>query len=174
VKGTVELSPGDWAVLGAVGEGPTHGFALAALLGPDGALGRVWTLPRPSVYQALKKLERLGLVAQRSMERSDRGPSRTVVSLTPKGRRTLARWLEQPVDHVRDVRSLLLLKLALLDRSGADPRPLLESQRARMDELLEALKRQRSTAKGFDRVLADWRLASAQATLRFLDMVVNT
>ena len=33
------LSVRDWAVLGAVGEGPTHGYAVSLLLAPEGALG---------------------------------------------------------------------------------------------------------------------------------------
>lgn len=38
-------------------------------------------------------------------------------------------WLREPVEHVRDVRSQLLTKLALLDRTGADPRELLRRPR---------------------------------------------
>jgi DNA-binding PadR family transcriptional regulator len=34
------------------------------------------------------------------------------------GREELARWLNEPVDHMREVRSLLLLKLVLLERAG--------------------------------------------------------
>jgi len=167
----LDLSPGEWAVLGAVAEGPTHGFAVAQLLAPEGALGRVWTLGRPLVYQALQKLTHLGLVVNRSTERSDRGPVRTIVAVTPSGRKEVRRWLAEPVDHVRDVRSLLLLKLALLDRSGGDPRPLLDAQRRQLLPRLAALERQRQEASGFDSVLAEWRLASSQATLAFLDAI---
>ena len=67
--------------------------------------------PGLRVYQVVKKLVQLGLIAERSTERSDRGPVRTIVAITPAGGRALRRWLEEPVDHVRDVRSMLLLKL---------------------------------------------------------------
>jgi len=164
-----ELSAGDWAVLGVVGEGATHGFAVARLLGPHGPLGQVWTLPRAVVYQALKKLIELGLVAEGSTERSNRGPARRMLTVTPAGKGQLCQWLGQPVEHVRDVRSLLLLKLALLDRAGQDPRPLLGAQRAALQPRLANLAVLRDGAEGFDRVLAEWRLASLEATLRFLD-----
>ena len=52
---TPPLSAAAWAVLGVVAEGPTHGFAVAAVLAPDGPLGQVWTLPRPMVYRELDK-----------------------------------------------------------------------------------------------------------------------
>lgn len=166
-----ELSPGEWAVLGVVAEGPTHGFAVAQLLGPDGSLGRIWTLPRPVVYQVIKKLLQLGLVNERRTEPSRRGPVRTVLGVTPAGRAAVRRWLHQPVDHVRDVRSLLLLKLALLDRAGTDPGPLVDAQRARVAEQLSALVDARDLAGGMDRVILDWRITSSRATLEFLSVV---
>ena len=166
-----ELSPGEWAVLGVVGEGPTHGFAVSRLLAPTGQLGRIWTLPRPVVYQVIKKLLDQGLLRERGTESSAKGPVRTVVGMTPAGRAALRRWLQEPVDHVRDVRSLLLLKLALLDRSGGDPRPLVDAQRTRLAAQLEALAGARDAAEGFDRVMLEWRIASSRATLEFLSVV---
>lgn len=167
----LDLSAGEWAVLGAVAEGPTHGFALAQLLASGGALGRVWALPRPVVYQVLKKLVRLGLVAEGLTQRSDRGPVRTIVAVTPAGRRAVRGWLEEPVDHVRDVRSMLLLKLALLNRSGRDHLMLVEAQRGRVISVLDGLQANRAEAAGFDRLLLEWRVSSARATLEFLDAI---
>lgn len=166
-----EMGAGEWAVLGVVAEGPSHGFAVAQQLSPEGALGRIWTVPRPMVYQLIKKLLQLGLVGERRTEHSARGPVRTVVGITPSGRAALRRWLDEPVDHVRDVRSLLLLKLALLDRTGRDPEPLIRAQTDRLHEQLASLEEARDTSGGFDRVILEWRIASSQATLEFLSVV---
>ena len=155
-------------MLGAVAEGPTHGFALARRLGPAGDLGRVWTLPRPVVYQALKKLAERRMVAPGATEPGVRGPNRTIVSVTPAGRRALERWLRSPVPHVRDIRSELLLKLALLERAGADAAPLVGAQRQVLAGRLEHLVAQRDAADGFDRVLAAWRIASVGAVMEVL------
>lgn len=163
-----ELSPGEWAVLGAVAEKPTHGFAVAQLLAPDGVLGRVWTVPRPVVYQVIKKLVERGLLAERKTEPGRRGPVRTIVGATPAGRRALRNWLAEPVDHVRDVRSLLLLKLALLDRAGTDPSALVAAQAEKVQAQLAGLTRSRRQARGFERVLLEWRIASSRATVEFL------
>jgi PadR family transcriptional regulator AphA len=117
----------------------------------------------------LKKLLGLGLTSERATEPSARGPARTIVGITPAGRRALRRWLETPVDHVRDVRSMLLLKLALINRSGGDWTPLVDAQRQRLVPLLSSLEAARHEARGFDRVLVDWRLSSSRATLEFLN-----
>lgn len=160
-------------MLGVVAEHPTHGFALAQVLGRDGPLGQIWTVPRPVVYQVLKKLDALGLIAGRKTEPGARGPVRTVFGVTAKGRRALAGWLAEPVEHVRDVRSLLLLKLALLHRSGLDVGPLVAAQRARAEEQARSLTDARATAQGFDRVVLEWRLAGTRATGEFLAAVVR-
>lgn len=169
----MELAAGDWAVLGAIAEGPTHGFAIAPLLAEDGPLGQVWTLPRPMVYQALRKLLAQGLVKERSTERSARGPERTIVAITPAGRRALERWLTRPVEHVRDVRTLFLLKLALLYRSGADARPLLEAQKNALVRLQEVFAAAAKRSEGFDRLLMQWRLSSSRAAVTFISDVLD-
>ncbi len=167
-----ELSAAAWAVLGAVREGPTHGFAVAQLLAADGELGQVWTVGRPMVYRELDKLVGLGLVRERSTQRSERGPARTIVSVTPAGRAAVERWLVEPVEHIRDVRSLLLLKLALIARAGEAPGPLLRAQRDRFGRQLDGLLAARDAAEGFDRVLAQWRVAGSQAAVEFLDLAL--
>lgn len=165
---TPTLSPGEWAVLGVVAEGPTHGFAVARLFAESGELGQIWTLPRPVVYQALRKLAELDLVEERATERSRRGPQRTILGVTPTGRRAVRQWLEAPVEHVRDLRSLLLLKLALLDRSGLDPSRLVNAQQESIEARLPSLVRQQRQATGFARTLATWRLESSRSAVRFL------
>ena len=156
-------------VLGAVAEGPTHGFAVAQLLAADGGLGRVWTVARPMVYRELDKLVQLRLVAEGATEHTGQGPARTIVEATPAGRAALRRWLIEPVNHVRDVRSALLLKLALLSRSDGDPTALLVAQRERFEPQLAGLEQTRDQSEGFERTLAQWRLANSRATLRFID-----
>lgn len=164
-----ELSASAWAVLGVIAEQSVHGFVVSRQLAADGELGRVWTVPRPIVYRELKKLIGLRLVAAGPSEPSDQGPARTTMTITPAGQDVLDRWLREPVDHVREVRALLLLKLALLDRRGEDPQPLLRAQRERLLPQLTGLERRRAAATGFERRLAEWRLASTRATLAFLD-----
>jgi len=163
------LAAGDWAVLAIVAEGPTHGFAVAKTLAPAGEIGRVWSLSRPLVYRSLDQLVDIGLVAKGAAKPSARGPHRTTVETTARGNRMVRGWLNEPVDHVRDVRSLLMLKLLFITRSQLDPRPLLDAQKEQMLPVAAALEARALSAEGFERTLAQWRLESTRALLRFLD-----
>ena len=165
------MTPSEWAVLALLAEGPTHGFAIARAMGEDGEIGRVWSLRRPRVYYAIDALTRQGLAKADRTVPSSSGPHRTLLRITPAGRRAVTEWLAAPVDHVRDARSLLLLKLLFLDRRGADTRPLLEAQRARFESIAERLHGAVNQATGFDRTLLKWRLETATAALRFIDSI---
>ena len=115
-----------------------------------------------------------GLAAQSGSERSDVGPQRQLVTITPDGRGLLGQWLAAPVRHARDVRSQLMLKLALAGRLGLDVAPLLDAQRRSLEPVVAGLERHRDEAPaGFDRDLAIWRLEAGRAVLRFLDQVAE-
>jgi DNA-binding PadR family transcriptional regulator len=145
-------------------EGPTHGWALAALLAPDGEVGRIWSLSRPLTYRALDQLLDAGLVARKGSE-PGRGRERTIVAATPAGRRRNRRWLDQPVAHLRDVRTELLVKLELRRRAGLPLAPLLEAQQEAFAPLVERLA---STDASGDDLVALWRRESAGTVDRFL------
>jgi PadR family transcriptional regulator AphA len=163
-----DRSLNDWAVAGLLAERPAHGFDLARALGPDGALGLVWTVRRQQVYRALDHLRRQGSARALRDEPGKGGPPRTVVALTPRGRSEVDRWLNAPVGRLREVRHALLLKLALLDRRGLDPVPLLRAQR----EVATSMRATCEAARPVDpaaRLVTAWRRESADALLRLLD-----
>ena len=166
------LSLAEWTVLALISERPTHGFAIAQLTAPGGELGRIWHIHRPVVYRAIGRLEEAGLVTPRAVE-SGRGPQRTIYSPTPAGRKVAVDWLETPVQHIRDVRSQLLIKLALLDRAGTDPSGLLQRQKAVLEPIALAIATERPLRKGFEATLLAWRRASAVAALGFLDDITH-
>jgi DNA-binding PadR family transcriptional regulator len=163
------LSLPEWAVLCLVCEGPSHGFALARVLGDDGELGQIWRVPKPVVYRAMQRLEAAGLVALVELQPSTEGPMRSLVDATGAGRVAARAWLARPVSHNRDIRSELLIKLALLDRVGGDPAPLLAAQQAQLQPVADALRARLDAATGVDRAVTLWRSETVEATLRFLD-----
>ena len=163
------LSLAEWLVLCLISEAPSHGFALARTLSEDGALGQIWRVPKPVIYRALQRLETAGLVVTVELQPSSAGPVRSLVDVTDAGRDAAAAWLAKPVIHNRDIRSELLMKLALLDRAGADPVPLLAAQRAQLEPVAEAMHGKLARTTGFDRMIILWRRETVEATLRFLD-----
>lgn len=150
----------DHVCLAVIAERPTHGWAIVKLLRPDGDLGRIWSLSRPLTYRSVDRLAEAGLI-----ERAD-GGRRTELRITPSGRRVVRRWLHEPVEHVRDLRTEFLLKLQLLGRSGLDSSALITAQRQALRSALDAL----TTAGPRDPVEL-WRQESARAAQRFLDRV---
>ena len=168
-----DLGAGEWAVLALLAEQPTHGFAVARAMSPDGEIGKVWTVRRPLVYRAIDLLTEAGFTRPVGTVPSSSGPRRTLVEPTAEGRRALARWLAEPVEHVRDARSLLMLKLLFLARSDADRAPLLIAQRERFESLAERLADAIDDADGFDQVLLPWRLESTTAAIRFIDRLLR-
>jgi DNA-binding PadR family transcriptional regulator len=164
---SADLSLTDWAVLGLVAEGETHGWAVARELAPDGALGRVWTVRRPLVYRSLATLTARNLIEPRGEVAGSAGPQRTLVGITRQGRTALRRWLTTPVAHVRDVRGAFLVKLALLERAGRPTTELAAKQLERLAPVFAALRRP-PTGSTFEAVLYRWRREQARAVERFL------
>src|SRR5918993_3025871 len=104
-SGEQRMLLGEWACLGILYQGPTHGFAIAARLRPDGDVGRVWSVTRPLTYRSIDQLVARGFVAPVGSEPGTAGPNRTVLVATRSGRARFRRWAQSPVSHLRDLRS---------------------------------------------------------------------
>ena len=159
---------GEWAALGVLHVAPAHGWAVARRLRPDGDVGRVWSLSRPLTYRALDTLAERGLIEPVGLEPGTAGPNRTILALTAAGRSTFVEWVTTPVEHLRDVRSELLLKLVLAQLTGIDAGPMLVAQRHVVNRLTGAWS---DVDESSHDPVAAWRYESAQAVVRFLDRV---
>ena len=158
------LSRTEYAVLGLLAERPAHGFAIFKELRPGTEVGRVFTVRRPLVYRALDRLVDAGFAEPVHTEPGDAGPQRVIHHITESGRQCLGEWLDDPVEHVRDIRIEFLLKLALLERSDESPLALIRRQRSALEDTLEALDDP-------DRIPDDvelWRRHNAAATSAYL------
>ena len=167
--GEHRLSLAEWLVLCLVRERPTYGLVIAQLLDRDGSLGKIWFVPKGTVYLALQRLELLGLIRTAGTQRAELGgPARTLLKATPAGRAAAQAWLSTPVQHPRDVRSELMIKLALLDRAGSDSRALVRAQLERLLPVAAALDVRLRASTGFERTLVLWRREALTATMGFL------
>ncbi len=146
-------------------EQPQHGWALVRALAPGSEVGRVWTLSRPLTYRAIDGLLERGLVARKG-EVPGAGPKRQILTATAKGRKVARQWLAEPVAHLRDTRTVLLLKLVLGPRLGGDRQALLDAQAAVFEPHFAALAAA-GRAPGADDV-DRWRYESSLAVQRFL------
>lgn len=163
-----QLLLGEWACLGILYPAPTHGFAIAARLNPAGDVGRVWSISRPLTYRCLDQLAGRGYVHDVGQEPGLAGGNRTILAATRSGRAQLRKWLHTPVEHLRDVRSELLLKVVIADLCDIDITTMLAQQHARIAELAAAIAGRVDDGAGAD-VVELWRSESSQAALRFLE-----
>jgi len=167
------LAPGEWAVLALLCERPSHGWALARQLSPTGELGSIWSLGRPLVYRSIEILEQRQLIQPSGNEPGARGPNRTIFRATAAGHAAVAEWLSEPVEHIRESRSLLLLKLVFAERSCTDPRAMLVAQYESVAAAIESLEARVDESAGTDAILLLFRLESTRAVLRFLEAVIS-
>lgn len=156
---------GEWACLGVLYGEPAHGWAVASALRPDEEVGRIWTLSRPLTYRSLAQLADRGWIEPRGQEPGD-GPNRTVLAATRSGRSRFRSWVRTPVEHVRDVRAELLVKLVFAERYDLDVTDMIERQRALVADQAEALSQP-------DDLVALWRVEATNATQRFLARVAE-
>ena len=163
-----ELNLTEWIGLALASEAPIHGWTAVRALRRDGLLGQVWSTSGPLVYRAISRLQEAGLLQSVGIAEGQ-GPNRVLLEAMPAGREQVREWLLEPVGHVRDVRTLLLVKLLLLQRRGEDPVQLVRDQRERLRPVATALAERAAAASGPDRVVAEWRALNTDAVMRFLD-----
>lgn len=160
-----DLLLGEWACLGLLCLQPAHGFAVAARLKPHTDIGRVWSMSRALTYRALDQLEARHLIENVGEERGIAGGNRTVFAPTVHGRAEFRRWVRQPVEHLRDLRSELLLKILLGQANDVDMSESLTVQHDRISAFIADLDRAGEPRD----VVQLWRRESAAGALRFLE-----
>jgi len=158
----------EYVCLALIAEGVEHGWAVGSLLTADGEVGRIWTLSRPLTYRAIDLLVDRRFVTRRGTQEG-RGRARTIVRATASGRRALVTWFDAPTEHLRDVRTELLVKLALRERAGLSNRTLIATQQEHFADTIDAL----TTGAGNGDLVDMWRRESARAVRRFLDEALN-
>lgn len=138
---SVDISePTEYALLGLLWDGPRHGYELHHAFDPHQELGAICHLEQALLYSQLKKLEHLGYIESTLVPQEAR-PPRRMVRLTEKGRRAFRVWVETPVQRLREIRLLFLLKLYFARSFGpASMHLLLRRQIEACQTLLNSLK----------------------------------
>ena len=149
-------------VLALIVHTPRHGWALQEVLSPRGEVGQAWTLSKQLVYRAIDSLVEAGL-ARRTAPKDGGGADRVVISATASGRRAATKWLDTPVQHLRDVRTELVVKVMLREQFGLPATPFIKLQRQQFEPLIAAIETTPATTP-----VHMWRRESASAIKRYL------
>ncbi len=159
-------------------EAPMHAYRMQQLIKEREKDTVVNVASRNSVYQALGRLERAGLVAVRETSRDRRRPERTVYEITEAGREEMHRWLVAALSEPRNEFPELpaaLASVAVLTSDEAASH--LQARAARLRDILagpdpEAI----AAAHGLPRVFVveeEYKRAMAAAELAWVTSVVD-
>ena len=123
-KSAPKLTPTSYALLGLLARKPQSAYELNTLM-QTSSIRVYWPRVDSHVYSEPKKLLRHELVSE-SKEKLN-GRSRTVYSITPKGRKALKLWLSGDAEVDLRMQAEFMLKLVLADGgSVADAHKTLE------------------------------------------------
>ncbi len=177
-KGRSPLDPDrsatEYALLGLLFGGPSHGYDLTRHFAPGSSLGKICRLEMSLLYGILKKLERDKMILGRE-EIVSPNKTRRVVELTEAGRKEFEEWLSSPVPHTREVRLGFLVKLFFArQRSQEFAFQLLDQQLEVTRNLLVQLVDQQNKLKNsspvedFEGWVLDFRIEQNTGVLHWL------
>lgn len=165
------LSLGHYAILGFLYQQPMHGYEIARRFREESELGLVLPLDMNVVYALLKDLYVQGLV-EGHQEAVGLRPLRTVYRLTPLAETRLLRWLEEPVERLREIRAGFMAKLYFCNAIGISATTrLLDAQlpasHAYLAQLLE--RASEPEAGAFARFVYRSKISAARATIAWME-----
>jgi PadR family transcriptional regulator AphA len=122
------LTPTSYIVLGLVNvAGETTPYTLKQMAAAT--IGNFFSIPHSQLYAEPDRLAEAGYL---SVRREEGGRRRKHYTLTARGRKALADWLEAPTEEMYELRDPGLLKLAM----GSDPKRLARAQLPAHEERL--------------------------------------
>jgi DNA-binding PadR family transcriptional regulator len=159
------------AVLGLIALGERSGYDLALLA--EESVEHLWTPSRSQIYKTLPRLVARGLANRREVEQKSR-PDKSLYRITPQGRKTLRRWLDEVEEEPASGRVVFPLKLFFCEFASprtaqaqlAAYRSFLERRLERYEAIRDAPRRLRSV---YPQQVLQHGIGRARATLAWID-----
>lgn len=177
VKPDIRPSPLALTVLGMLGGGPLHPYAIQSRMKLWGKDQVVNVGQRANLYKTIERLREAGLIAVRQTERDQRFPERTVYELTGEGWRRGREWLTDMLSNPRNEFPEFPAALSFL--FGLTPEEALaalEHRAALIRENVARLDRELQSESGPPRLFlleTEYLRAAATAELEWVDGVVD-
>ncbi len=163
----IAINIGIWelAVLATLREAPMHPYQMQRLL-KHRHKDEILALKHGSLYHAIGRLERAGLIEQVSTGRNGRRPERTIYRLTPAGREALIATLRKIVATPRRESSEFMAAMSfLVHLTPSESLPYL-LERCRL--LQEEIERQRTVLREVGRFVERINLIESEYLLAML------
>jgi DNA-binding PadR family transcriptional regulator len=163
-------------ILCTLSEEPMHPYRVQKLIRERGKDRVVNVRQRGSVYQALGRLERLGLIKVQGTVQTESHPDRTIYAITDLGRNTARRWLLKTLGTIEEefpefpagVSVLAMLK-------PAEARKQFEIRASAVQAALSQFEAERQELKNLPRLFLledEYRAAVLAAELKWLQSVI--
>jgi DNA-binding PadR family transcriptional regulator len=156
---------------------PMHAYRMQKLIEAEGKNRVVNVRSRASLYQAIDRLLRLGLVEVAQTQRVEGYPDRIVYAITDTGRETARTWLREMLHSTGDEYPEFILAVSLLFAlEPDDARSQLEQREERLSAELAATEAELANApEGLPRLFLleeEYRKAVLEAQLNWLRGVI--
>ncbi len=127
-------------VLGLLAEQPLHPYAMRVLMGERGH-ERTVRAGGASLYDAVRRLERAGLIEVQSSSREGRRPERTTYRITSAGKRELQDWIRSGLAEPGSAEAFEAAIAFMFALPKNEATGLLEERVAALDALIERADR---------------------------------
>jgi DNA-binding PadR family transcriptional regulator len=169
------LSP-EYALLGLLEQGSTHGYDLHRRLSQD--LGQVWHISQSQLYNILKRLEAQGDITGEVQAHTGM-PDRRILQLTEQGRQRFESWLATPTGcSVRALRVEFITRLYFASaRSREQALHMIDGQTIVLRQGLERLQSAEQAhppEQIFNHLGLEFRLQQLQAALGWMQSCADT
>jgi PadR family transcriptional regulator AphA len=169
------LSP-EYALLGLLEQGPTHGYDLHRRLVL--VLGQVWHISQSQLYNILKRLEAQGDIVGEVQELT-RSPDRRIFHITEQGRLRFENWLATATGcSVRALRVEFITRLYFASMCSRDQAlQMIDNQTAVLRQGLERLQtadRMLTPEQMFNHLGLEFRIQQLRAALDWMETCVET
>ena len=165
------------ALLGFLRQSPMHGYEIYQRMSDADGLGLVWHVKQANLYALLARLEKEGFITT-VLELQGAKPPRKVFHLTPYGRTTFLDWVQNAVEHGRDLRLDFLVKFYFAQRESPDlALRLIDRQRTACQNWLTRQQQAADTlpdSQAYERLVNQFRQGQTQAMLHWLNTCQQT
>ena len=176
-RAKIRPTPLNLTVLGMLGGGPLHPYAIQSRMKAWGKDRVVDVSQRATLYKAIDRLRSAGLIAVTKTERDQRFPERTVYGLTEEGTRVGREWLTEMLATPRNEFPEFPAALSFLFGLTPDEaRSALETRARLLRESLVALDRELHSESGPPRLFlleTEYVRAVTAAELKWVKTVVD-
>jgi len=176
-KARIRPTPLNLTVLGMLGGGPLHPYAIQSRMKAWGKDRTVDVGQRATLYKAIERLRAAGLIEVKKIEREQRFPERTVYDLTEEGLRVGREWLTEMLATPRNEFPEFPAALSFLfGLTPTEALSALETRAGLLRESVAALDRELHSESGPPRLFlleTEYVRAVTAAELKWVKSIVD-